>query len=103
MCPFPVYCVSDTVLELLGLIKRVYMYYQEYATATGDEIRHWASATPLQCVLVETVQTANKIHKAAKPLIKFIEQRACTDSDHAPMCCLMNLISGFHSFHKYTL
>ena len=24
----------------------------------GDKIRHWASATSLQCVLVETVETA---------------------------------------------
>ncbi len=29
----------------------VLLYYQEYATATGDEIRHW-SATSQQCVLV---------------------------------------------------
>ena len=28
------------------------VYYQEYATATGDEIRHWAFSTSQQCVLV---------------------------------------------------
>ncbi len=44
-------CIFHKTLGLmLYLLPRV--YYQEYATATGDEIRHWAFATSQQCVLV---------------------------------------------------
>ncbi len=41
---------SKFVSKTLCILSRV--YYQEYATATGDEIRHWAFSTSQQCVLV---------------------------------------------------
>ncbi len=65
-------------LHLTHLEMQIRVYYQEYATATGDEIRHWA----VQCT--------------------------CTDSDIMNLIIAVllpyeNKISGFHSLHKYTL
>ncbi len=42
--------ILDTTVGVQSLYVIARVYYQEYATATGYEIRHWAFATSQQCV-----------------------------------------------------